>query len=255
VFNLPLTMVLGLQAMYLWAFVRQKKFASPWNITRLASFSLGIIFLALAFHPAIYQDAFQDINGRMIQHLLIGMLAPLGLVFGAPITLFRRSVPKPLGQLITRLLHSGVLRCLTHPFTALTLYIGGMALFYLGPFYKLTLEHQSLHWMAHGHFLFAGYLFAWSIAGPDPAPKRPSFNVRLTTLFLAIMANALLSNYMYTHALPAGTHHSPEEIRTAAKLLYHGGDVGEMILLMALFLTGLRSRFWSASVKQDCASS
>ncbi len=57
----------------------------------------------------------------MLQHLLLGMLAPLGLVMAAPITLVLRSVPARLGRGISRLLRSRYLQVVANPITALCL--------------------------------------------------------------------------------------------------------------------------------------
>ncbi|MBB4908609.1 cytochrome c oxidase assembly protein [Actinophytocola algeriensis] len=49
----------------------------------------------------------------------------------------------------------------------------------------------------HLHFLVAGYLFAWLIAGPDPAPHRPGVPARLVLLGVAIAVHATLAQLMY----------------------------------------------------------
>jgi putative membrane protein len=105
----------------------------------------------------------------MIQHLLLGMLTPLGLVLGAPATLLLRSVSAPTARRISAVLRHGVVRRITHPITALALDVGSLYLIYLTPLYALTRSHPLLHGAVHVHFLAARYLFAFSIAGPDPA--------------------------------------------------------------------------------------
>src|SRR5690606_42144753 len=64
-------------------------------------------------------------------------------------------------------------------FVALVLTIGGMAVLYFTPLYVATTTRPGLHLFVHLHFVVAGYLFAWVVAGPDPAPDRPSVPVRL----------------------------------------------------------------------------
>ena len=61
----------------------------------------------------------------------------------------------------------------------------------------MTTESEALHRLVHLHFLAAGYLFAYSIAGPDPAPHRPSVPARLVILGVAIAAHALLAQLLY----------------------------------------------------------
>jgi putative membrane protein len=66
--------------------------------------------------------------------------------------------------------------------TALILNVGGLAVLYFTPLYAAAAQTPALHWVIHAHFLLAGYLFAWVIAGPDPAPRRPSVPARLVIL-------------------------------------------------------------------------
>jgi putative membrane protein len=71
----------------------------------------------------------------MLQNLLFGMIAPLGLVL-APITLVLRTVPRGLARRLGRLLHQRALRPLVHPVTALVLSVGGFAAFYATPLFR-----------------------------------------------------------------------------------------------------------------------
>ena len=92
----------------------------------------------------------------------------------------------------------------------------------------------------HLHYLAAGYLFAWSLAGPDPAPRRPGLAVRVGALLVAAAGHAVLAKYLYAQAetLPPGlTDRDPEAFRSAAQLMYYGGDLAELLLAVALFAT------------------
>lgn len=120
--------------------------------------------------------------------------------------------------------------------------IGGMYLLYLTPLYAATLNNTYAHHLVHIHFLAAGYLFAWAIAGPDPAPRRPDLRTRLIALFLSMAAHAYLSKIMYAYYLPQGTPHSADQIRIAAQLMYYGGDLAEIMLAVALFSIWYRRR-------------
>lgn len=178
-------------------------------------------------------------RGHMAQHLLLGMFAPLGLVFGAPVTLALRSLPPRSGRTLVAVLRSRCVRLVSHPITAMFLNVGGMYLLYLTPLYAAMHESTALHALVHWHFLVAGCLFTWAIAGPDPAPHRPDKRFRLLVLFVSIGAHAFLSKAMYAYGWPSGAHHSLEEIRAGAKIMYYGGDLAELLLVIALFAGGL----------------
>lgn len=229
-------------ALYLLAAHRQERRRASWSLWRTISFSTGIVLLVIATTPSVSALAHSDLRGHMAQHLLIGMFAPLGLVLGAPVTLLLRSMPVEAGRSVASLLRSPVVHVLGHPVTAAILNIGGMYVLYLTPLFAATMSSQTLHWLVNLHFLAAGYLYAWSIAGPDPAPGRPGVSFRVGVLVVALGAHAYLGKAMYAHLWPRGTHFTGDEIRAAAELMYYGGDLAEFLLAIALFATWYQQR-------------
>ena len=231
-----LLIVAGLLGAYFFAAYVQRRGGRRWSGWRIAAFVAGAGLLAVAAAPPLVRFAHADLRGHMLQHLLIGMLAPLGLVLAAPVTLALRTLSVPAARRITGLLRRRPLRVLSHPVTALVLNIGGMYLLYLTPLYAATLGSPALHHLVHLHFLAAGYLFTWAIlAGPDPAPHPPRMRTRLGVLFVSMAAHATLGKLMYGYLWPRGTFHRADEIRAAAQLMYYGGDLAEVLLAVALF--------------------
>ncbi len=204
-----------------------------WNRWRTVAFLGGVVLLGLGLTPAASPFAEGRLPAHMYQHLLIGMYAPLGLVLGAPVTLVLRSVPRRQGKRIGRILRSAPAHVLAHPVTALTLNLGGLAALYFTPLYAAASREPALHTLIHMHFLAAGYLFAWVVAGPDPAPARPSVPARLVLLGVAIAGHAVVSQLLYAGLFvqvpaPAG------ELRLAGELMYYAGDIAELLLAFAL---------------------
>ena len=203
---------------------------------RLLALLTGAMLLGVAFWPAALPWPPGDFRHHMLQHLLIGMLAPIALVLSAPVTLLLKSLPTRAARNVVRLLHSAPFRVLCNPVVALSLNIGGMAALYFTPLYTLAMHEPVVHHWMHIHFLFAGYLFAWVIAGADPAPARPSVPVRLVVLGVAIAFHASLSQLLYAGifvSLPIGA----AERQGAAALMYYGGDIAELLLAFALVST------------------
>lgn len=245
-FELVLSSVSIISLFAYWAAAfRERSTPKRWSHWRTASFSGGILLLLIALLPNVVAFAHHDLRGHMVQHLLLGMLAPLGLVFGAPVTLALRAMPRNLGRALVIFLRSPWLRFVSRPDTAMILNIGGMYLLYLTPLYTAMHGNAAVHALVHWHFLVAGCLFTWAVAGPDPAPRRPSKSFRLLILFFSIAAHAFLSKAMYAYGWPSGTHHSLSEIRASAKIMYYGGDFAELLLVIALFAGGIeRKRSW-----------
>jgi putative membrane protein len=207
----------------------------PWSPWRGASFMTGCALLVLALAPG--QN--DDFPTHVRQHLLIGMLAPTALVLGAPVTLLLRTVPPTAAHWLGRALRLRAVRLLAHPVSALGLTVGALAVLHLTPLYTRTMTDPVLRDLVQLHFLLSGYLFAWIIAGPDPAPRRPSVLVRLVILGVAIAAHATLSQLIYAGAVDVAV--PAAERRTGATLMYYGGDIAELILAFAL-VTGWRPR-------------
>lgn len=234
--------LMSLLLVYLYGVYLQRKAGRFWSGWRTAGFIAGILLLAVALIPPAMQYAHHKFEGHMMQHLLLGMLAPLGLVLAAPVTLVLRSLPANKARIITALLGSKPFHYLSHPVTALFLNIGGMYLLYLTPLYQAMHHHPYIHFLVHLHFILAGYLFVWAIAGPDPAPSRPGLRLRLIVLFLSMATHAYLSKFMYAHHFPRTTHHSIEDLQAGAMFMYYGGDGAEMLLAIAFFAVWYRTR-------------
>jgi cytochrome c oxidase assembly factor CtaG len=205
---------------------------SPW---RTASWLAGCAVLAgttLVGHG--------DPRAHMTQHVLLGMLAPVGLVLGAPVTLLLRVAGPSLRRVIGRILASRPVHVLGHPVTAALLSTGGLYLVMLTPLYSAAEDRPWLHAALHLHYLAAGYLFAWAIAGPDPAPRRPGLATRLCVLAVAAGAHAFLAKYLYAEAGSLLPDEPAEAVRSAAQIMYYGGDAAELLLAIALFATWYR---------------
>lgn len=240
---ITVTIVLVVLSLYLFFATRRRaRIKSSWSTWRIATFTCGIALLVVAFAPHVADSAHENLKSHMVQHLLIGMFAPIGLVLGAPVTLLLRSVPVGTGRRIASLLRSRPVHVLGHPTAALVLNIGGMYALYVTPLFAATQTSPLLHALVNLHFLTAGYLFAWSIAGPDPAPGRPGLATRAMVLTISVAAHAYLGKMMYAHLWPRGTDFSADELREAAVLMYYGGDLAEALLAIALFASWYQRR-------------
>lgn len=233
---LPLGILVAVGLGYLVLALRQGRDPRRWKRWRTTSFLAGIGLLIAALMPQLALFPSGSFAGHMYQHLLIGMYAPLGLALGAPVTLVLRSVPHRQGRIIGRVLASTPMVLIAHPVTALGLNLGGLVLLYLTPLYAATTHNSVLHHVVHLHFLAAGYLFVYSIAGPDPAPHRPSVPFRLVILGVAIAGHAVLAQLLYAGAfvhVPA----TAADLRAGADLMYYAGDIAELLLAFAMVST------------------
>lgn len=170
------------------------------------------------------------------QHLLLAMLAPLGLVLAAPLTLLLRQLPHRAARRLGRALGAWPVRLLTRPATALLLSSGGLVVLYFTPLYELTTDHEAVHRLVHLHLVAAGTLFAWVIAGPDPAPHRSSVQVRLVVLGVAVAVHASVARLLFA-GIGVQVREPLHQMRAAGNLMYFGGDIAELALAVVLLLT------------------
>ncbi|MEU8298744.1 cytochrome c oxidase assembly protein [Micromonospora sp. NPDC048909] len=220
---------------YLARRARRRNPVLGWSRWRTASFAAGLALLAVALLPPVAPLAHTDFRAHMAQHLLIGMYAPIALVLGAPVTLLLRTLPARRGRALTAVLHSRPARLLAHPATALLLSTGSLVPLYFTPLHHAA-THPAGHWLLHAHFLLSGCLFAYVIAGPDPAPARPGVRTRLVCLGLAIAGHAVISQLMYG-GYWIDIHAPVAEVQGGAEIMYYGGDIAELLLAAALVAT------------------
>lgn len=230
---LPLAVLVGGAACYLVLAARRRRDPRGWPAARTGCLLAGAGLLGAALLWPAGPFPAGDFRGHMLQHLTIGMVAPLLLVLAAPITLLLRSLPPARARGIGRLLHRRPVRVLAHPASALVLSLGGVTVLYFTPLYRLAAADEAVHTAVHLHFLLAGYLFAWVVAGPDPAPRRPSVRTRLVVLGLAVAGHAVLSQLLYA-GLFTQVPVPAVQRQGAAELMYYGGDLATLALAVAL---------------------
>ncbi|GAA4431784.1 cytochrome c oxidase assembly protein [Georgenia halophila] len=239
----------GLAGGYLVLLRRRPTALRTWPTWRTGAWLTGTAVIAVGL--VLAGSGAGDHRVHMAAHLALGMYAPLALVLGAPVRLLLGSLGHASRLRVTALLASGVVRALSHPVMAAVLNVGGMFVLYLSPLYAASAEHAGLHLLVIGHFILAGYLYTWAIAGPDPAPHRPSLVVRAAVLVAAAGAHAFLAKLLYARAGElAGAHpgHGTAAgadvvgLEAAARLMYYGGDVAEILLALLLFGVWYRRR-------------
>lgn len=217
---LPVLLLL-LGVAYLALVARGGGEARRWPAGRTASFRPGVALDIASLTDPLAAWASASIAGHMAQHLIVGMLAPLLMVLGAPVTLLLHHGPPSWRRPIGAILHSPYVRFVAHPVTALVLSVGSLPLLYGTGLYAASQRSPELHVLVLVHVLASGYLFAWVIAGPDPAPRRPTVPWRLVVLGVAVLAHATVSQLVYAGLFRVAA--SDADRRLGATLMYYAG--------------------------------
>ena len=182
-----------LAGFYIAGVVRLRRRGDRWPVLRLASWLAGVATLLWVTNGGI--NAYQDMlfSAHMLAHMVLGMMVPVLLVPGAPITLAMRAIrPRHDGsrgprEWLLALVHSPWFRLIGNPYIAAGIFVGSLWIFYYTPLVRFaSTTHLGHQWMIV-HFTLAGYLFIQALIGIDPAPNRPPYPVRLL-LLLGTMA-------------------------------------------------------------------
>lgn len=223
-------LLVALAGLYLAALLRQPA-GKRWPPWRTVSWLAGLGIASIALIGPVADIAHTDFRAHMLGHLLLGMLAPILLVLGAPVTLALRALPVPQACRTVRILSSRPMWLLTHPVTASVLNIGGLFILYRTDLFGLMHEHPAISLLVHVHVLAAGYLFTAAMIGVDPIAHRPAHLHRMVVLMVALGLHAALAKSLYA-APPAGV--PIDQAEAGSMLMYYGGDIIDLLLIAIL---------------------
>ncbi|MFE7629454.1 cytochrome c oxidase assembly protein [Kocuria sp. NPDC057446] len=212
----------------LWA----ARHRGPWPVHRTVLWFAGLLCAGTALVGPLAQAARTGFTAHMAGHLLLGMLAPLLLVLAAPVTLALRALPVARARAVSRALRRPPVRAVAHPVTAGALNAGGLWVLYGTGLYGQLHASVAVHAAVHLHVLLAGCVFTAAVAGVDPNPHRGSFRLRAAVLVGFVAAHSALAKHLYGHP-PDGVEAS--DARAGAQLMYYGGDVVDVALIVVLF--------------------
>ena len=187
-------------ALYIKGVMVLTKRGDKWPIGRTISFAIGISAVDFATSGGLGLYAHFSFAWHMVAHMTLGMIAPIAIVLGAPITLALRTLPQGRnseergvrGTLLS-VLHSQYSSIIVNPVGALVIFDGSLFLLYFTSLFGTLMNTHAGHLFMNIHFLLAGFLFFHVIIGIDPNPKRPPFLVRIVTLLAAMSIHAFFS--------------------------------------------------------------
>jgi len=187
-------------ALYIKGVVVLTKRGDKWPVGRTIAFALGIAATDFATSGGLGLYAQFSFSYHMMAHMVLGMIAPIGLVLGAPMTLALRTLPQGRnsdergvrGSLIAAL-HSKIGVIYTNPIVALAIFDGSLFALYFTDLFAVLMQSHVGHLFMSLHFLAAGFLFFFIIIGVDPNPRRVHHLVQIVILFAAMSIHAFFS--------------------------------------------------------------
>ena len=157
---------------YVWFYIRRfrevRRTSGPRGAgaRQLAAFAGSLVaILAALVSPLDGLGEDYLFSAHMVQHLLLGDIAPLLMLLALsrvimrPLTRRLQAVERGLGPL-------------AHPATALVLWLVLVYLWHVPALYDAALEHSAVHALQHVSFFTAGTLVWWPLIQPVPMRHR-----------------------------------------------------------------------------------
>ena len=246
-------------ALYIKGVIILRNRGDAWPVGRTVAFALGISAIDFATSGGLGVYAMYSFEYHMIAHMTLGMIAPIGLVLGAPITLALRTLPQgrtstesgPRAILIA-LLHSRIGVLFTNPIIALALFDGSLFVLYFTDLFGTLMATHAGHLLMNVHFILAGFLFFMIIIGVDPSPRRIHHLVRIVILFAAMAIHAFFSiSLLATTTLIDKGFYSSQNIpwlgtgilddqRAGGSVSWAMGEIPIILALIATFILWMR---------------
>lgn len=183
----PIALSCAAGALYLYG-VRRR---GHWPLRRTASFLAGLVSVVLALLSGIdfYADYLLSIH--MVQHLLLLLVAPVLLLWGAPVRLALGASRGRTRKRLARALRSRVVSLLSAPAFGLAAFALVVLGIHLTGLFELSLEDQTVHELEHASFFLAGLLLFAPLIGADPLPHPPGPLARFSWMMGAMVAMAI----------------------------------------------------------------
>jgi len=185
----PLLIAAGL---YVLGVRRLHERGRSWPRRRTVFFLCGLSVIVLATESGLAAYDRTLFSMHVAQHLLLGLVAPLLLVLGAPVTLLLQAGSRATQTRALRILHSRPVTVLTHPVAAWLLFGGTMVALYFSGLYELSLRNEWVHGAIHAHFVLVGFVFLTYVVGVDPVFRPLGYGARLLFVLIALPFHAFV---------------------------------------------------------------
>ena len=222
----PAVLLVATAAFYAWGVRR----APTWPAWHSVAFAGGVGALAVALLAPL--DG--TLPGHMAQHLLLGVLATLLLVLGAPVRLALRAAPRHR-RAIARVLHALPLR----PWVGWAAWTAVMLGTHFTGIYELAVRNGFVHALEHLAYLGSGLLFWAAVVAVDPLPRPPSAAARFAWLLATMPPMGLVGAKLLTGGVAYPSYPDLAAQRTAAGLMWGAGSLVMSAALVAIVFSAL----------------
>ncbi len=214
-----------------------------WRRARSLAFAAAMATVVVATQSGVATHEADRFTVHMVQHGLLGMVAPALLALSALVTLLLQSGRPATTLLARRVLRSRVGALAANPIVTWAVFGGTLVVLYLTTLLDVAARNDALHAAIHAHVFIAGCLFLWPLIGSDVLPHRLSHGARLLVVLVAVPFHAFLGVALTTASSPVAPATYPDlaDQRAAAGVLWGSGE------LLTLAVAAVVFRRWSTS--------
>jgi putative membrane protein len=195
----------------------------PW----LFGLGIGLVLLALA-SPI---DAFGEeefLSFHMLQHVILGDLAPLALVAG---------LSGPILRPVLALRPINALRFLAHPLVALPLWTIDLYVWHVPFLYQAALHHSGIHALEHLLFFTCGGLMWTPVLEVLPAPMWFGTGMKLGYIAAVRLIETVLGNVFLWSGKAFYPYYRHEHPLWGISALHDQGLAGAVMMLEGSLVT------------------
>jgi cytochrome c oxidase assembly factor CtaG len=213
--------------------LRPRGTAPPW--WRIVLFGLGIVLLLIALVSPLDYYVERSFGLHMVQHILLGDLAPLALLGG---------LTGPVLRPVLRYVHP--LRRIFHPFAALAIWAVNLYVWHLPFLYEAALRHDAVHALEHVCFFSAGILMWAPVLETIPMPEWFGTGAKLGYVAVVRVVETILGNFLiwpntvfygfYEHVSRPWGLSAISDQRLAGSVMMIEGSLVTIVALAWLFL-------------------
>jgi putative membrane protein len=254
---LPLAVVVALLAWYALSVRRVRAAGGEWPAQRLLAWVVGVAVVAFALCSGMvsWDATSMGVHGTI--DMLVGMVAPIFLALGAPLTLAESAAGPAGGRRVRSVLESLPARVMAFPVTTWVVFGTVLFAFYFTGYFSAARHHATLLQLGHLVLLAAGWLLMLPAFGADLYARRHPI-VRIAYLLLGLVVFTIFGMALESKTrsgvagIPAvGVHTAGDVIWTAGIVIGILGSVG--ILWRWLFADLARAREVDAADAEELA--
>jgi putative membrane protein len=205
------------------------KRGTPVEWWRPALFGLGVALILIALvTPIATLGEEESFAFHMVQHLLLGDLAPLCIVAG---------LTGPLLRPILSVKAFRALRFLAHPLVALPIWTVNLCLWHVPFFWEAALRHQAVHALEHVSFFTAGCLMWGAVVEVLPGPEWFGTAAKMGYIVVVRLVSTVVGNVLIWAGSPFYQLYEESHRPWGISALADQGIAGSIMLLEGSIVT------------------